>query len=98
MSGRVAAFLADQYGPDFAAAAINGSLIGTAAQACSSLGQARKAGWPAVLGGAAAYAVASCRLQPLAHWGFFLVALVTLPAAVTLIPHCTAIRSAVPAS
>ncbi|MDF0497247.1 hypothetical protein [Bradyrhizobium yuanmingense] len=35
---------------------------------------------------------------PLAHWGFFLVVLVTLTAAVTLIPHCTAIRSAIPTS
>ncbi|UWU68113.1 hypothetical protein [Bradyrhizobium sp. NC92] len=51
-----------------------------------------------MLGVAAAYAVADFLLQPLplAHWGFFLVALVTLTAAVTLIPHCTAIRSAVP--
>ncbi|MGY8668569.1 hypothetical protein Q3C01_40235 [Bradyrhizobium sp. UFLA05-109] len=71
-SGPVAAFLAVQYGTDFAATATNGSLVGTAAQACFSLGYALLArrGWVAALVcGAAAYAVVGLLLQllPLAH-------------------------------
>lgn len=97
-SGPVAAFLAIQYGPDFAATATNGSLVGTAAQACFSLGYALLAsqGWPvALLGGAAAYAGSGFLLQalPLPHWGFFVVALVTLALAARLIPHREAVQS-----
>lgn len=77
-SGPVAAFLAIQYGADFAALATNGSLIGTAAQACFGLGYTLLAqrGWViALLGGSAAYAGAGFLLQamPLPHWGFFAV-------------------------
>ncbi|MCS3731627.1 hypothetical protein [Bradyrhizobium betae] len=100
-SGPVAAFLAVQYGPDFAAAATNGSLVGTAAQACFSLGYVLIAqrGWLAALVcGTAAYALAGLLLQslPLAHWGFFLVALAALIGAARFIPHRAAIRVTVP--
>ena len=52
-SGPVAAFLAIQYGADFAALAANGSLVGTAAQAGFSLGYALLAqrGWATALVG-----------------------------------------------
>ncbi|AMA55880.1 hypothetical protein [Bradyrhizobium sp. CCGE-LA001] len=101
-SGPVAAFLALQYGADFATAATNGSLVGTAAQACFSLGYAlfARKGWViALLVGTATYAVTGFLVQllPLANWSFFLIALGTLTAAARLIPHHTAIRSVVPA-
>ncbi|WP_024512950.1 hypothetical protein [Bradyrhizobium sp. ARR65] len=99
-SGPVAAFLAIQYGADFAALATNGSLVGTAAQACFGLGYALLAqqGWvPALLIGSAAYAGAAFLIQamPLAHWGFFVVALATLTAAALLIPHRDTLRTTV---
>jgi len=91
-SGPVAAFLAVQYGADFAALASNGSLVGTAAQACFSLGYALLAqhGWVvALIGGAASYAGAGFLIQamPLSHWGFFALALAALAVAAKFIPH-----------
>jgi len=91
-SGPVAAFLAIQYGTDFAAIASNGSLIGTASQACFSLGYALLAqrGWViALISGTIAYASAAFIIQglPLAHWGFFVVALLTLTVSARLISH-----------
>ena len=101
-SGPVAAFLAIQYGPDFAATATNGSLVGTSAQAAFSLGYAllTRQGWPlALVGGAAAYAGSGFLLQaaPLPHWGYFAVALVALSASAHLIPHREAVRSTIAA-
>lgn len=91
-SGPVAAFLAIQYGADFAAFAANGSLVGTAAQACFSLGYALLAqrGWViALVGGSVAYTVAALLIQPmpLPHWGFFAVALATLTMSALFIPR-----------
>ncbi|WP_407521922.1 hypothetical protein [Methylobacterium oryzisoli] len=101
-SGPVAAFLAVQYGPDFAATATNGSLVGTAAQACFSLGYALLAplGWGlALVGGAAAYAGSGFLVQmlPLPLWGYFALALVTLTASAHLIPRREAVRSTIAA-
>ncbi len=101
-SGPVAAFLAIQYGPDFAAAATNGSLVGTAAQACFSLGYALLArqGWAlALLGGALAYAGTGFLIQalPLPHWGYFVLALLMLTASAHLIPHRETVRGTVAA-
>ncbi|HLZ05283.1 MAG TPA: hypothetical protein VKR55_24440 [Bradyrhizobium sp.] len=97
-SGPVAAFLAIQYGADFAALATNGSLVGTAAQACFSLGYALLAhqGWiVALIGGSAAYAGAGFLIQtmPLPHWGFFALALAALAVAAKFIPHRHPMRS-----
>jgi hypothetical protein len=91
-SGPVAAFLAIQYGADFAALAANGSLVGTAAGACFSLGYALLAqrGWgTALVGGSAAYTGAAFLIQalPLPLWGFFAVALATLTVSALFIPH-----------
>jgi hypothetical protein len=101
-SGPVAAFLAIQYGAHFAALATNGSLIGTAAQACFSLGYAMLArrGWVvALLGGSTAYIVAAflIKAMPFAHWSFFTVALAALTLAARFIPHREALRSPVSA-
>jgi hypothetical protein len=97
-SGPVAAFLAIQYGADFAALATNGSLVGTAAQACFSLSYALLAqrGWViALMGGSAAYTGAAFLIQamPLPHWGFFVVALATLTVAAQFIPNRDTLRS-----
>lgn len=99
-SGPVTAFLAVQYGPDFAARATDGSLVGTAAQAIFGLGYALLAqrGWPVALaGGAAAYAGSGYVLQtlPLPGWGFFLLALATLTLSAKLIPHRATVRSTI---
>ena len=90
-SGPVAAFLAIQFGTEFAATATNGSLVGTASQAFFSVGYALVArqGWgPALVAGPVAYAATGILIQamPLPHWGFFALALVTLTAAAKLIP------------
>jgi hypothetical protein len=97
-SGPVAAFLAIQYGANFAALAADGSLIGTAAQACFSLGYALLAhrGWVAALmAGSAAYTGAAFLIQAIAlpHWSFFAVALATLTVAAKFIPHRELLRS-----
>lgn len=99
-SGPVAAFLAIQYGTEFAAAATNGSLVGTAAQAFFSLGYSLLArqGWGAALvAGSVAYAATGILIQamPLPHWSFFAVALVTLTVAAKLIPVRDFKRSAI---
>ncbi len=99
-SGPVAAFLALQYGPGFAALATNGSLIGTASQACFSVGYALLAerGWRiALLGGSAAYAFAAFLLQsmPLAHGSLFVVALVTLTVAAQSISPRESLQSTI---
>lgn len=91
-SGPVAAFLAIQYGADFAAVATNGSLIGTAAQAFFCLGYAALAqhGWPAaLLAGTVVYGVSAFLIQaaPLPHWGFFAAALAALTLAARHIPN-----------
>ena len=101
-SGPVAAFLAIQYGPDFAALATNGSLIGTAAQACFGLGYALLAhrGWgAALLAGLAAYVGAGVLVQmmPLPHWAFFAVALATLTVSAQWIPHRAPARGTIAA-
>lgn len=101
-SGPVAAFLAIQYGVDFAAAATNGSLVGTAAQALFSLGYALLArhGWVvALLGGSALYASTGFLAQsmPLPNWGFFALALAALAVAAKLIPHRELMRSTIAA-
>lgn len=101
-SGPVAAFLAVQYGPEFAALATDGSLAGTAAQACFSLGYALLAqrGWViALVAGAAAYAAVGLLIQglPLAHWGLFALALATLTLSAKLIPHRATVRSTIAA-
>ena len=97
-SGPVAAFLAIQYGPEFAARATNGSLIGAAAQACFSLAYALLASRGAaiaVIGGTAAYTGASFLILawPLPLWGCFAVALATLIAAIRWIPHRAPLRA-----
>jgi hypothetical protein len=99
-SGPVAAFLAIQYGAGFAALATNGSLVGTAAQACFSLAYSMLAqrGWMiALIGGSAAYTVTAFLLHalPLTHWGFFGVALIMLTLSVQFIPHREALRSTI---
>ncbi|WFU21627.1 hypothetical protein QA649_26375 [Bradyrhizobium sp. CB1717] len=101
-SGPVSAFLAVQYGAEFAASATDGSLVGTAAQSCFSLGYALLArhGWIiALLGGTTAYATAGFLFQPLPlpHWGFFLFALGTLSASAHLLPHRTLAPSTIAA-
>ncbi|SQI43540.1 Uncharacterised protein [Leminorella richardii] len=97
-SGPISAFLALQYGTDFAAVASNGSLIGTVAQACFCLGYALVArrGWvPALIAGIAAYAGSALFMQelPLTHWGFFVAALVTLTVSARLIPFYNPLRN-----
>ncbi|UPK30303.1 hypothetical protein [Bradyrhizobium sp. 195] len=97
-SGPVSAFLAVQYGAEFAASATDGSLVGTAAQGCFSLGYVLLArqGWTiALLGGTMAYATAGFLFQllPLSHWGVFVLALLTLSASAHLLPHRTLVRS-----
>ena len=99
-SGPVAAFLAIEYGAEFAATATNGSLVGTAAQAFFSLGYALAAhrGWGIALAiGSATYAATGFLMQamPLPHWGFFVLALAALAAAAKLIPHRDLMRSTV---
>lgn len=97
-SGPISAFLAIQYGADFAAVASNGSLIGTVAQACFCLGYATVArrGWvPAMMAGIAAYACSALLIQelPLAHWGFFAAALIALTVSARLIPFHNPLRN-----
>lgn len=99
-SGPVTAFLAIQYGPDFAARATDGSLVGTAAQAVFGLAYALLArhGWATALaGGGAAYAASGYLLQTLQlpGWGFFILALATLILCAKLIPHRTTVRSTI---
>lgn len=99
-SGPVAAFLAIQYGADFAALATNGSLVGAAAQACFILGYALTAqrGWVTALGaGSASYTGAAFLIQtlPLTQWGFFVVTLATLTVSLKFIPHRDSVRSAI---
>lgn len=99
-SGPVAAFLAIQYGTEFAAAATNGSLVGTAAQAFFSLGYVLVArrGWGlALIVGSIAYAATGALIQalPLPNWGFFALALVTLTVAAILIPSQSFKRSVI---
>ena len=99
-SGPVAAFLAIQYGADFAALATNGSLIGAASQAAFSLAYARLAARGAGLAlaaGAVGYFCAALALEaaPLPHWAFFLVALFALTLALWLIPHRETVRAGV---
>jgi hypothetical protein len=101
-SGPVAAFLALQYGAHFAAIATNGSLIGTAAQACFTLGYALLAerGWAvAFAGGSAAYVLAAVLIKglPLAHGSFFIVALIALTLSAKFIPHREALNGPVSA-
>ncbi|MEX2642947.1 MAG: hypothetical protein WD270_05810 [Acetobacterales bacterium] len=99
-SGPVAAFLAIQHGPEFAALATSGSLIGTAAQACFGLAYALLAqrGWVAALiGGSVAYAIAGLLFQamPLPHWGYFALALATLSLSARYVPHHDTLRSTI---
>lgn len=99
-SGPVMAFLAVQYGPEFATLATSGSLVGTAAQACFSLGYALLAGrgWVAALaGGSAAYGASGWLFQalPLPHWGWFVLALATLTVSARLLPRQAALRGTI---
>ena len=101
-SGPVAVFLAIQYGPEFAAAAASGSLIGTAAQACFSLIYALLAqrSWiVALTAGSVAYASGAALFQsmPLPHWGYFALALLTLTLSARHLPHQDAPRSMIAA-
>lgn len=91
-SGPVAAFLAIQYSPEFAALSANGSLVGTAAQAWFSLGYvylARYGSAVAFLGGTVAYAGTALLFQavPVSNLTCFGVGLVSLTVAVRLIPR-----------
>lgn len=91
-TGPVVAFLAIEYGPEFAVRASDGSLIGAAGQAAFSLGYAivARRGWVVgFLVGAAAYAGTAFLLEAtsLPQWGLFLVAVATLTLAAFLIPH-----------
>jgi hypothetical protein len=99
-SGPVAAFLAIQYGADFAALATNGSLVGAAAQACFSLGYALMAqrGWViALAAGSVGYAGGAFLIQamPLTPWGFFAVTLAMLTVSLRFIPHRDPVRSTI---
>jgi hypothetical protein len=99
-SGPVAAFLALQHGPQFAALATNGSLVGTAAQACFCMGYALLAerGWQiAVVGGILAFGAGAGLLQiaQLSHLVLFLLALAALILGAQIIPHRHALRSSV---
>jgi hypothetical protein len=91
-TGPVVAFLAIQYGPDFAVRASHGSLIGAAGQAAFAVGYALVArrGWvTGFLVGTAAYAGAAFLLEAatLPPWALFLVGVATLTLAAFLIPH-----------
>ncbi|WP_413991042.1 hypothetical protein ACMDCR_02690 [Labrys okinawensis] len=97
-SGPVIAFLALQYGPDFAAVATNGSLVGAAAQALACIGYARLAdrGWPvALFAGITTFALGAALLHAAAmpHWVLFLAALAVLTAALVVIPSRMVRRS-----
>ncbi|MGE0751072.1 MAG: hypothetical protein AB7K64_10865 [Variibacter sp.] len=101
-TGPVVAFLAIQYGPEFAVRASDGSLIGAAGQAAFSLGYALVArrGWAiGFLVGAASYAGTAFLLEAasLPQWGLLLVALAMLTLAALLIPHQDHVPSAIPA-
>ena len=101
-SGPIVAFLAIQYGPEFAVRASDGSLVGAAGQACFSLGYALLArrGWAvALIAGSAAYACAAALLEamPLPQWGLFIMAVASLSLAAKLIPHQCHPPSAIPA-
>jgi hypothetical protein len=101
-TGPVVAFLAIQYGPEFAARAADGSIVGAAGQAAFAIGYASAArmGWmPGFCAGAIAFAAAVFVLQmvPLPHWVLFAAALATLSLAARLIPHRDHMPSAVPA-
>ena len=91
-SGPVAAFLAIERGPDFAAQASAGSIAGVVAQAGFCLGYAFAAprGWPlALLSGALGFALCAFALQAvdLAPIALFIVALVTLAVTLRLLPR-----------
>lgn len=99
-SGPVTAFLAVQYGPEFAARATDGSLVGTTAQACCALAYAVLAhrGWPvALMGCVTAYAGMGYLVQtlPLPGWGFFLLALAICTLCAKLIPRRATVRSTI---
>ncbi|MDR0356587.1 MAG: hypothetical protein LBJ64_12760 [Deltaproteobacteria bacterium] len=91
-SGPVAAFLAIQYGPEFASLSANGSLVGTAAQAWFSLGYAylaRHGCAAAFLGGTAAYAGTAFLFQavPMSNLACFGLGLASLTVVIKLIPR-----------
>jgi hypothetical protein len=96
-SGPVAAFLALEQGPEFAAQATAGTLAGAAAQAAFCLAYAWLAlyGWPLALAGAMiAFVVGASLLQAaqLPHLVLFLAALAALAVAVQGIPREAAAR------
>jgi hypothetical protein len=91
-SGPVAAFLALEQGPEFAAQATAGTLAGAAAQAafCLTFAWLALYGWPlALAGGVVAFVVGASVLQAaqLPHLALFLIALATLVVAVQGIPR-----------
>jgi hypothetical protein len=91
-TGPVVAFLAIEYGPEFAVRAADGSVVGAAGQAVFSVGYAlvARGGWAiGFLVGTAAYFCAAFLIQAvgLPQWGLFLVAVATLSLAVILIPR-----------
>jgi len=91
-SGPVAAFLAVERGPDFAAQASAGSIAGVVAQAGFCLGYALAAsrGWPAALAsGAVGFAVCALALQAvdLAPSALFVVSLAALAVTLRLLPR-----------
>jgi hypothetical protein len=90
-SGPISVFLALEHGPEFAVQATSGSLVATAAQAgfCIVYCSLATLGWPLALAGACAtFTIAAALL----HWsalpqtGLFLVAIVTIALALSLIP------------
>jgi hypothetical protein len=91
-SGPVAAFLAVERGPDFAAQASAGSIAGVVAQAGFCIGYAVAAaqGWPAALvSGALGFAVCALTLQAFdfAPIALFVAALAVLAATLRLLPR-----------
>jgi hypothetical protein len=91
-SGPVAAFLAIERGPEFAAQASAGSIAGVVAQAGFRLGYAFAAprGWPlALLSGALVFALCAFALQAvdLAPVALFIVALAALAVTLRLLPR-----------
>jgi hypothetical protein len=101
-TGPVVAFLAIQYGPEFAVRASSGSLIGATGQAAFCLGYALVArhGWPiGFLGGAASYAGSAFLLEwaSMPPWALFLIAVAALTLAAFAIPHQAHVPNRIPA-
>ena len=98
-SGPVALFLALEQGPEFAAAAATGTLLGTAAQAgfCLAYASWPRGAWPpSVAAGAVGFAAVGLALQRLAPSlvPAAAIALAALVVALLLMPHGSAGRAA----